>query len=74
MLTEHEIQLRVRYSETDPMGFVHHSNYLVYCEMRARKCFGPQEATIVKLKSEVGESSSCGWNVVIAALHFMMIS
>ena len=25
-------QLRVRYAETDQMGFAHHSNYLIWCE------------------------------------------
>jgi acyl-CoA thioester hydrolase len=30
---EHELTLRVRYAETDQMGFVHHANYLVYFEM-----------------------------------------
>ena len=29
---EKEIPLRVRYKETDQMGFVHHSNYPVYYE------------------------------------------
>ena len=33
MLTEHEIEIRVRYPETDPSGFVHHANYLTYFEM-----------------------------------------
>jgi len=33
MLTEHEIQIRVRYKETDAMGFLHHANYAVYFEM-----------------------------------------
>jgi acyl-CoA thioester hydrolase len=28
-----EIQIRVRYAETDQMGFVHHANYLVYFEL-----------------------------------------
>ncbi len=28
-----EIELRVRYSETDQMGYVHHSRYAVYFEM-----------------------------------------
>jgi acyl-CoA thioester hydrolase len=32
-LTQHEIELRVRYCETDAMGFVHHSNYFSYFEM-----------------------------------------
>lgn len=33
MLTEHVTTLRVRYDETDPMGFVHHANYLKYFEI-----------------------------------------
>jgi acyl-CoA thioester hydrolase len=28
-----EIQLRVRYAETDRMGLLHHANYFVYFEM-----------------------------------------
>jgi acyl-CoA thioester hydrolase len=32
MLREHEITIRVRYSETDAMGFLHHANYFVYFE------------------------------------------
>jgi len=39
MLTEHEIQLRVRYNETDPMGYVHHSNYLTYFEIARTEMF-----------------------------------
>lgn len=30
---ENEIQVRVRYNETDPMGFLHHAHYFVYFEM-----------------------------------------
>ena len=33
MRHEHTIQFRVRYPETDAMGFVHHSRYLQYFEM-----------------------------------------
>ena len=29
----HEIEFRVLFVETDSMGFVHHSNYLIYFEM-----------------------------------------
>ncbi|MFG0262375.1 MAG: acyl-CoA thioesterase [Novipirellula sp. JB048] len=29
----HTVELRVRYDECDPMGFVHHSNYLRYFEI-----------------------------------------
>lgn len=32
-MKEQTIQLRVRYDECDPMGFVHHSNYLRYFEI-----------------------------------------
>lgn len=32
-LTVHELPIRVRYAETDQMGFVHHANYFVYFEM-----------------------------------------
>lgn len=30
---ETETQLRVRYAETDQMGFAHHANYLIWCEL-----------------------------------------
>jgi len=33
MLIEHEIQLRVRYQETDGQGRVHHGNYFTYFEL-----------------------------------------
>lgn len=33
MLQEHTIEIRVRYSETDAMGFLHHANFFKYFEM-----------------------------------------
>lgn len=33
MLTEHEIEVRVRYCETDAMGFLHHANHFTFFEM-----------------------------------------
>ena len=33
MITEHEIEIRVRYKETDGQGRVHHANYFTYFEM-----------------------------------------
>lgn len=33
MLLQHETSIRVRYSETDAMGFLHHANYLSYFEV-----------------------------------------
>ena len=31
-MTSGEVQIRVRYAETDRMGLLHHANYLVYFE------------------------------------------
>ena len=33
ILPEHEITIRVRYQETDPMGLLHHANYFSYFEI-----------------------------------------
>jgi len=33
MTRVHEIEVRVRYNETDRMGFLHHANYFTYFEM-----------------------------------------
>jgi acyl-CoA thioester hydrolase len=33
MLNHHEIELRVRYNECDPMGYLHHANYFTYFEI-----------------------------------------
>lgn len=32
-MSEHTTEIRVRYAETDAMGFLHHSNYLTYFEI-----------------------------------------
>ena len=32
-MLEHSIQIRVRYPECDPMGYLHHSRFLQYFEM-----------------------------------------
>lgn len=32
-LAEHESSIRVRYAETDRMGFLHHAQYFVYFEL-----------------------------------------
>src|SRR5438876_12433961 len=33
MLTQHEIEIRVRYQETDGQGRAHHANYLTWFEL-----------------------------------------
>lgn len=35
----HELAIRVRYSETDAMGYLHHSNHAVYFEMGRTELF-----------------------------------
>jgi acyl-CoA thioester hydrolase len=42
MLRQHEIEIRVRYSETDAMGFLHHANYFSYFEMGRTELFRAQ--------------------------------
>lgn len=42
MSDEHRIQLRVRYDECDPMGFLHHANYLKYFEVARTDLFRTQ--------------------------------
>lgn len=33
MLTDHKIQIRVRYEDADPMGLLHHAAYFTYFEI-----------------------------------------
>ncbi len=42
MLTRHSIPIRVRYSETDAMGMLHHANYLNYFEVGRTELFRAQ--------------------------------
>jgi len=42
MINQHNIEIRVRYSETDAMGFLHHSNYLSYFEVGRTELFRAQ--------------------------------
>ncbi len=42
MQQQHTTQIRVRYSETDAMGFLHHSNYLTYFEIGRTELFRNQ--------------------------------
>ena len=40
-----EVQIRVRYAETDRMGLLHHANYLVYFEQARTELLRDQRAT-----------------------------
>src|SRR5262245_56376823 len=44
-MTTGEIQVRVRYAETDRMGLLHHANYLVYFEQARTELLRDQRAT-----------------------------
>ena len=52
-LAEHEISFRVRYCETDAMGFLHHANFLCYFEMGRTELFRAQGGDYRKME-EVG--------------------
>ena len=39
---EHSIEIRVRYSETDAMGFLHHARFFIYFEMGRTELFRAQ--------------------------------
>lgn len=38
-MRQHEIEIRVRYSETDAMGFLHHSRYFAWFEIGRTELF-----------------------------------
>lgn len=38
-MREHEIEVRVRYNDADPMGFLHHGQYFTYFEMGRMELF-----------------------------------
>ena len=42
IMRQHESQFRVRYSETDAMGFLHHANYFKYFEVGRTELFRAQ--------------------------------
>ena len=58
MLTEHEIEIRVRYSESDPMGLLHHANYFVYFELGRTELLRAAGGNYRQMEAE-------GWRVVV---------
>lgn len=50
MNLQHATQIRVRYSETDAMGFLHHSNYLTYFEIGRTELFRHQGGSYRRLE------------------------
>lgn len=70
-----EIQIRVRYAETDRMGLLHHANYLVYFEQartellrtrgEAYKSLEDQGYFLVIVKAEVRYKSPAHYDDVL---------
>jgi acyl-CoA thioester hydrolase len=65
MLREHEIEIRVRYTDTDPMGLLHHSNYLTYFEIARTELLRASGGSYRQMEQE-------GWYIVVvrAKCHF----
>lgn len=52
MAIEHQIEIRVRYSETDAMGFLHHGNYFAYFEMGRTELLRAQGGNYRRMEEE----------------------
>lgn len=52
-IQEHSTEIRVRYSETDAMGLLHHSNYLTYFEIGRTELFRAQGGNYRRME-EIG--------------------
>ncbi|HEV3437337.1 MAG TPA: thioesterase family protein [Gemmata sp.] len=57
-----EIQIRVRYAETDRMGLLHHANYLIYFEQARTELLRTQGAAYKELEDR-------GFFLVIAKIE-----
>ncbi|GIW83780.1 MAG: hypothetical protein KatS3mg106_293 [Gemmataceae bacterium] len=57
-----EIQIRVRYAETDRMGLLHHANYLVYFEQARTELLRQYGASYKDLEDQ-------GYYLVIAKVE-----
>jgi acyl-CoA thioester hydrolase len=47
-----EIQIRVRYAETDRMGLLHHANYLVYFEQARTELLRARQASYKEMEDQ----------------------
>ncbi len=62
MLFTHEIDVRVRYQETDAQGRLHHANYLTYFEMGRTELLRAAGISYRQLEDE-------GWLLVVAEMN-----
>lgn len=61
MLTEHEIEIRVRYQETDAQGRLHHANFFTYFEMGRTELLRAAGITYRQIEQE-------GWMLVVSEI------
>ncbi|REK19642.1 MAG: acyl-CoA thioesterase [Planctomycetota bacterium] len=61
MLREHEIEIRVRYQETDGQARLHHANYLTYFEMGRTELLRAAGYTYRQIEEE-------GWMLVVSEI------
>jgi len=61
MLRDHEIEIRVRYQETDGQGRLHHANYLTYFEQGRTELLRAGGYSYRKIEEE-------GWMLVVSEL------
>src|SRR5262245_6676655 len=62
MLNEHEIEIRVRYQETDGQGRVHHANYRTYYELGRTELLRASGSNYRDIERE-------GWMLVVFELN-----
>lgn len=61
MLTDHEIEIRVRYQETDGQGRLHHANYFTYFELGRTELLRAAGYSYRQIESE-------GWMLVVSEI------
>jgi acyl-CoA thioester hydrolase len=62
MIAEHEIEIRVRYQETDGQGRVHHANYITYFEEGRTELLRANGHSYRQLEED-------GMTLVVAEMH-----
>lgn len=62
MLREHEIEIRIRYQETDGQGRLHHANYLTFFEQGRTELLRAAGYTYRQIEEE-------GWMLVVSEMN-----
>ena len=65
----YDLKIRVNYKDTDKMGIVHHSNYIVYYEMARVAALREWGLSYFEMSNEVSSRQSWRWAVSISNRH-----